>query len=228
MSKIFSSLREIQERGGRSPQTLRVGRPSGKFRGISLMTVFLCLLSAVSAYHFGLVRGMKTAKEAFSFSAHVSPAVSSPAAVTGVPQPAEPAESGNNIEAVSPAVISEPEIPSLPDAALPGPPEEEQAAAETVPEVTTPEKAGKPFFEGPLYTVQVVAYRDDSQAREVVTRFESLGYESFVLPQSGLYQVCVGKLSSWNEANRFLAGLRTNALKSSYSDAYVRRAVLAA
>lgn len=71
-----------------------------------------------------------------------------------------------------------------------------------------------------FFTIQLVTYQTESRAKEQAAKLATEGYESFVLPKGGYFQLCLGKF-----ANQALADGEWRKLKSTlaeYKGMYVR------
>ncbi len=64
-----------------------------------------------------------------------------------------------------------------------------------------------------FFTIQLITYRIESRATEEAAKLGTEGYEAFVLPKDGYFQLCLGKFAHQNLANEEL-----NKLKNTLTD----------
>lgn len=67
------------------------------------------------------------------------------------------------------------------------------------------------------YTIQVVAYRDKGTAEEKVSSLRKEKSSAFIIPENGLFQVCIGRYETLKEAKVDMKNLQ-----SKYSDCFTR------
>jgi len=67
------------------------------------------------------------------------------------------------------------------------------------------------------YTIQIVAYRDKGTAEKKVSSLREEKRSAFIIPENGLFQVCVGRYRTLKETK---AGMKN--LQSKYSDCFAR------
>ena len=78
----------------------------------------------------------------------------------------------------------------------------------------------QPVNPSSFFTIQLATYRTESRAKVQAQKFTTEGYETFVVPQDGFFQLCLGKFANENLAHAEWTKLK-NILKD-YKDRYVR------
>lgn len=75
---------------------------------------------------------------------------------------------------------------------------------------------------GRSFTIQLVTYRSETQAKREIEKLTQKGHEAFVIPSGKFFQVCVDRFEGKDQAFRKLLVLRTEGYHQIYHGAYVR------
>jgi len=70
------------------------------------------------------------------------------------------------------------------------------------------------------YTIQIVAYRDKGTAEKKVSSLREEKRSAFIIPENGLFQVCIGRYKTLKEAKADVKNLQ-----SKYSDCFTRSVI---
>jgi hypothetical protein len=160
-----------------------------------------------------------------------APTTSAPPAVAPSPEPAKP-------PAVAPSPATSPTPSVAPSPAPPKPPAEslsvqtKQETAKTGQEEAKKEKAisqeitkpSKPLPQGRYYAIQVGAFSDMENVRELVEALKKEGMEAYWLTMKSrnkgtLYRVLVGQFVNENEATQFL---KDKKILKNYPDSFIK------
>lgn len=68
------------------------------------------------------------------------------------------------------------------------------------------------------YTIQVVAFKNEENAEKEMQRLKNEGYEVFILPSKGWFQVCIGRYTNRGESKEDF-----DILKNRYPSCYFRK-----
>lgn len=77
---------------------------------------------------------------------------------------------------------------------------------------------GNAAIPGKPYTIQVVAYKNEKNAKNEIEQLKAEGYDAFILPSKEWFQVCVGRYANKEESKKDFDTLRNR-----YPTSYFRR-----
>jgi len=160
-----------------------------------------------------------------------SPAAPKPPAVVASPEPPKPpAVATSPAPSPTPSVAPSPESPKPPSQSLPvqTKPEAAKTAQEEVKKEKTISqeitKPSKPLPQGKYYAIQVGAFSDMENVREIVEVFKKEGLEACWITMKSrnrgtLYRVLVGQFMNENEAAQFLIDKK---ILKNYPDSFIK------
>ncbi len=89
-----------------------------------------------------------------------------------------------------------------------------------------PEETGTPNIETPapkdFYTIQLVAYEQESMAKLEARKLLAQGYKPLILRSSNFFKVCIGKFPIKEQAELELQRIKTTFDGRTYYDAFIR------
>ena len=160
-----------------------------------------------------------------------APTTSPPPAVAPSPEPAKPpAVATSPAPSPAPSVAPSPEPPKPSSQSLPAQTKQETAKA-TQQEVKKEKaisqeitKPSKPILQGRYYAIQVGAFSDMENVREIVEAFKKEGLEAYWITMRSrsrgtLYRVLVGQFMNENEAAQFL---KDKKILKNYPDSFIK------